>query len=500
MIACSSGPSDHELALLSLHGRIGRWWEKGAPDSTFAGSLEIEGDQIALCLSLQDPSPAHPFGLESGPIAAIHGSVDGKAISLAHCLVTNENSHEWEDAGYSARITIRPDLVLVGQRHADPAGAYSLLGLTTNEVQKIFRVHPLKRIDPKREVRSAAFTADADMSTDEFMRSSFALVERPNLNCFNSDIASIKGSISYQFSAYHSFDRVRGATASYTPRLVIELQEPAGLYRLLRHARQATHLLSLISLSPNHAFDIDVSQNADHLGSWKLFQNGKQRSPPSSNLQDWQVLTRYPKHQELFPRLWSRWFETRKDHAVPRWIFQSTLEQSQRFDINRFLNVMQCLEIMTKLYADGTLMDKAEFDRFCAVVEAEAARHVHSDSMALATRMLRQQNRPPLLTRLQSLLSRLDGRVLRWLLGDELQALSLAVKARNYFTHFGDLSASKREMIEQNLGLLTCKMSALYVVLELDMLGVPPSAYLTQERFALPWMMRWAVERDMPSA
>lgn len=495
----TSGPSDNELALLSLHGKIGQWWESNAPERKFAGSLELDGEKMALCLSIQSETSDHPFNLESDPRVAICGWVAGKAITLIQCVVIHESSNERDDIGCSARITIRPELVLMGRHHADPDGKFSVIGFTTNEVHKVFRVHPLKRIEPKREVLSAALTADAKMSSEEFRRSQFALVELPNLNCFQSDIGGINGTISYQFSVSHSFDRERGDTATYRPRLVMELREPISLFRLLRHARQSTHLLSLISMSPNFGLDIEVSQDVHYPEGWKAFQNGKKRRPEPSDLHDWEVLVRYPDHQELYRGLWSRWFETRKDHAVPRWLFQSSLEQGQRFDINRFLNVMQCLEILSKLYTDGALIDKAAFNTFCDIVEAEAARHLDSGSLKLAARKLRQENRPPLVARLRSLVSRLDDKVLRWLLGEKLQALDLAVKARNYFTHYGDLSASKRDLIEQNLGLLTCKMSALYVVLELDILGLPPSAYLSGERIGLPWMMRWAAERHVPS-
>lgn len=494
----NSGPSDNELALLSLHGKIGQWWESNAPESKFAGALELDVEKIALCLSIQSETSDHPFSLDSDPRVAICGWVDGKAITLIQCVVIHENSNERDDIGYSARITIRPELVLIGHHHADPDGKYSLIGFSTNEVHKVFRVHPLKRIDPKREVLSAALTADANMTSEEFRRSQFALVELPNLNCFQSDIAAINGTISYQFSVSRSFDLERGDTASYRPRLIMELQEPVSLFRLVRHARQSTHLLSLISMSPNYGLDIDVSQDTHCPESWKVFQNGKKRTQAPSELHDWEILVRYPDHKELYPGLWSRWFETRKDHAVPRWLFQWSLEQGHRFDVNRFLNVMQCLEILTKLYTDSTLIDKAAFGKFCDIVEAEAARHLDSGSLALAARKLREENRPPLAARLRSLVSRLDDRALRWLLGEKLQALDLAVKARNYFTHYGDLSTSKRDLIEQNLGLLTCKMSALYVVLELDILGIPPSAYLSGERFGLPWMMRWAAERHVP--
>ncbi len=496
----SSGPSENELVLLSLHGKIGQWWESNAPERKFAGSLELNGEKITLCLSIQSETPDHPFSLDSDPRVAICGWIAGKAITLIQCVVIHENSNERGDIGYSAHITIRPEFVLVGRHHADPDGKYSLISFTTNEVHKVFQVHPLKRIEPKWEVLSAALTADAKMSSEEFRHSQFALVELPNLNFFQSNIAGINGTISYQFSVSHSFDRQRGDTATYWPRLVMELREPVSLFRLLRHARQSTHLLSLISISPNYGLDIEVSQDAHCPESWKAFQNGKKRTQEPSELHDWEVLVRYPDHQELYPGLWSRWFETRKDHAVPRWLFQLSLEQGQRFDINRFLNVMQCLEILTKLYTDGTLVDKAAFNTFCDIVEREAARHLDSSSFALVTRKLREENRPPLAARLRSLVSRLDDHVLRWLLGKELQALDLAVKARNYFTHYGDLSVSKLDLIEQNLGLLTCKMSALYVVLELDILGIPPSAYLSGERMGLPWMMRWAAERHVLSA
>lgn len=490
--------SDHELTLLSLHGRIGQWWESGAPDSKFAGSLEVDGDQIRLYLAILGPN--HPFSVDGSSIATLCGLVDGKAITLIECLATNENWSDRDDTGYSARIAIRPDLILIGQFHANRDGKYSTVGFSTNEVRKVFRVHPLKRIDPIRDIETVALAPDADMSAEEFRRSCFALVELPNLNCFHSDIAAVRGSISFQFAASHSINREIGPSAAYTPRLLMELQEPVSLYRLLRHARQSTHLLSLISITPNYCLDIDVSQNAQHPESWKLFQNGRQRTKGPSELNDWQVLLRFPEHRDHYPALWSRWFETRKDHAVSRWIFQSSLEQGYRFDINRFLNVMQCLEILTKLYADGTAMDKTEFEKFCTIVETEATRHMLSDNLLIATRMLRQQNRPPLAMRLRSLVSRIDSGVLRWLLGNELQALDLAVKARNYFTHFGDLSATKRELVEQNLGLLTCKMSTLYVVLELDIMGVPPSVYLSTERFGLPWMMRHAADRHVPPA
>jgi hypothetical protein len=493
-----SGPSDHELALLALNGKIGQWWESGTPQAVFAGSLELDGDDILLCLAIQSQSHDHPFSFERGPIAALCGLVDGNAVTLINCVVTNDNWNHRDDAGYSSRVSIQPVLILIGRHHADPQGKYALAGFSTNEIRKIFRVHPLKDIDPLRHVETIAMVDKARMPADELRRSRYALVELPNLNVFQAAIESINGFVSFQFSASHTFNRERGPSATYSPRLVMELQKPVSLYRMLRYARQATHLLSLISMSPNACLDLEVSLDVERPESWKVFQNGKPRAREPSDLPDWNVLVRFPKDEQFYPRLWSRWFATRDDHAVPRWMFQSSLEQGHRFDINRFLNVMQCLEVLASLYANGKVIDKAEFDKFCAIVEAEAQRHLQPDNLAIATRMLRQQNRPPLAMRLRSLVSRIDGAVLRWLLGDDLQAIDWAVKARNYFTHFGDLSAAKRELVEENLALLTCKMSALYVVLELDILGLPPATYMSEGRTAFPWMMRHAADRHLP--
>lgn len=414
--------SDHEQVLLSLHGRIGHWWETGAPQSTFAGSLDIDGDRITLCLAIQCSN--HPFCMDDGPIATLCGLVDGKAVTLIRCLVINENWNGRDDTGYSARIAIRPELILIGAVHADGNAKYSIIGFSTNEVHKVFRIHPLKRIDPARDIEAVVLAPDATLLAEDLRRSRFALMELPSLNCFRCDIEAINGSISYQFSASHSFDRERGPSATYAPRLVLELAEPVGLYRLLRHARQSTHLLSLISITPNTCLDVDVSFDATRPECWKVFQNGKRRVKEPSELYDWQVLIRFPEHRQLYPELFSRWFATRKAHAVPRWIFQSTLEQGFRFDINRFLNVMQCLEILARLYAGGTVMDQAEFDRFCAVVEAEAKRHLEPDTLAVAVRMLKQQNRPPLAMRLGALIGRIDDKLLRRLLGDELPPMS----------------------------------------------------------------------------
>jgi hypothetical protein len=485
----------HEAALLALRGTTGHWWTQAEPGTKFAGTLEIDGLLVTLRLSLH--SPGHPFDVNGGAIAALYGVVDGVAVTLLECLVTAEKWRDNASSGYSARIVIRPSLVLIGHAHADPNGLYATVGFSTNEIRKVFRGHPLVRIEPSRDVEAVTLAPDSAVSSDELRRSTFGLIERANLNLFQTELNAIQGSLSFQFAAHHDFDRECGPSAAYEPRLVINLEEPVSLNRLIRRARTATHLMSLLALTPNYPLDLVITGTGREPESWKLYQNGQRRVVEPSSLRDWQVLVRFPRDQQALPRLWDQWFRTRDAHAVPRWIFQSSLEQGHRFDINRFLNVMQCLEILTKDYADGVLIDKAVFDRFCDGVEAEAGKHIEADALAVITRMLRQQNRPPLAKRLRALASRLDEKVLHWLLGDELQALELAVKARNYFTHFGDLSASKRELVETHLGLLTCKMSSLYVMLELDIIGIPPAEYLSGPDVALPWMLEHATARHI---
>jgi hypothetical protein len=489
------GLSRHEAALLSLRGVTGHWWDNTNPGTTFAGSLEIDGPLITLRLSLH--SPEHPFDVSGEAVPAVCGLVDGAAVTLLECLVTAEKWRENAASGYSARIVIRPSLILIGDAYADPDGRYSTIGLSTNEIRKVFRGHPLVHIEPLRDVEAVSLAPHSIVSSEDLKGSPFGLIERANLNLFQTDLKAIKGSLSFQFTAHHDFNRESGPSADYEPRLVIDLQEPVKLNHLMRRARTATHLMSLVALTPNYTLDIVVSGVGREPESWKVFQNGQRRDVEPSSVRDWQVLVRFPRDQPAFARLWDRWFQTRDAHAVPRWIFQSSLEQGHSFDINRFLNVMQCLEILTKDYTEGVVINKAEFDRFCDAAEVEARKHIKSEEFALIARMLRQQNRPPLAMRLRALASRLDDKVLRWLLGDELQALDLAVKARNFFTHFGELSASKRELVESNLGLLTCKMSSLYVLLELDILGIRPEDYLSGPDVALPWMLQHATARHI---
>ena len=187
----------------------------------------------------------------------------------------------------------------------------------------------------------------------------------------------------------------------------------------MRKARHAAQLLSLVSVTPNYLSDFDVYiLNDDRPESFRLHKCSSSNVRTESELSDFQVLLGYPRYATEYNMLWNAWFSSMERHLVPRWIFQSTLEQENRFDINRFLNVMQCLEILTNIYSTKVKVDRSVLEQFVSELgRLVEGRNEEADLRFLIAKM-KEANRPPLAERLEVLASKVDEQVLQWLLGD----------------------------------------------------------------------------------
>lgn len=486
----------HDETLDQLCLCIGSWWDADKPEELFAGYISRQDGQIELRLGAESGRIDHHLTERTTPIHTLCGKVAGRYVTAVDTIVTRGNYNAFVDSEVSHSFILEPQLLIIGNRHLEREQVYSGISFATNEAHKIFRLHPLKVFNPERDIKQIELREDARVTKEEVLSSRHALIEVPNLNGFDTDVKGLPGRFSYQYAGQRTWSRENGPSVTYAPRLLVEISGGGSPYRLMRKARHVAQLLSLVSLTPNYLNDFDLFiLNGDAPESFRLYSRKTRRNIGSSDLSDFQVLVGFPKFSADYPALWNAWFSSMERHVVPRWIFQSTLEQEDRFDINRFLNVMQCLEILTNIYCARTKIDRKILDEFAVELDGLISGRERESDLKFLIAKMKEANRPPLSERLQDLSSRLDDRVLKWLLGDWRDTLTVAAQARNYFTHFGTIKDARREFYEENLAILTCKMTALYALIELQLMGIAPERFLRD--VSLPWILRSAIYKQL---
>lgn len=486
----------HSETLEELCLRVGRWWNPDNPEEQYSGYVHQKNNTIEIRLGFESSNFTHYLTESAIPISCLWGKVGGKYISAFDVVVTHGSNRHFGDSDVSHCLILEPQILLVGDRQVLRDAIFSGVSFCTNEAHKIFRLHPLKVFEPNRDIEYLALRDCARVTKNEVLAARHALIETSNLNGFECGLESLPGKLSYQFSTQRNWCRESGPSLSYAPRLLLDLSSGGTAYRLMRKARHVGQLLSLLSVTPNYLHDFDLFIGAgESTETFRLYKCSALNKRDPSGLGDFQVLLGYPKYAKEYPTLWSAWFDSMERHLVPRWIFQSTLEQEHRFDINRFLNVMQCLEILANLYAASPKVDRRILDDFAAELESLVAGRNREGELRYLIGKMREGNRPALAERLQAVASKLSDDVLVWLLGDWKATLKLAAQARNYFTHFGSVNNERREIYEENLALLTCKMSGLYALLELQFMGFGPEKFLSET--SLPWVLRSAIHKQI---
>jgi ApeA N-terminal domain 1 len=481
-----------------VEGRIGLWWDSAHPETRLAGALSVVDGAYSLNLGGEANGTRQAAVTEYIGQKTWFGLVAGSAVSLIDATYAAGREQNLYGVTYSWSAVLQPHLVVVGASHVDGERHFNGCSFTTSELQKIFLTPPTIELSPKSEISSVALHSSADFDVATFLQSRKAIFERPNLNLLECSMGQAGGKLSFQYSTQRSTSMESGAAFHHRPRIVIDFCDNKKLYAAIEWAHRATRLLSLTSLTPNIVADLELFANGEgSFETWLIYKGREKRLAYDTELHAHQVLVSVRSGQQALPRLVSSWFDTMEDHIVARWIFQNTLELGFEFSINRFLNVMQCLEILTQTHCSGRIFDQRKFREFCNSIEQKIGEHEDAaDWKEMFIRFRATANRQSFAPRLIELAERLQVPMLAHLLGDYRQTLEFAVKGRNYFTHFGSLAEDKKELLQQNMALLTCKMTVLYVFAECMLMGCPIETIVDQNASA-PELLRIATHRQI---
>ncbi|MGH1407231.1 MAG: HEPN domain-containing protein [Rhodomicrobiaceae bacterium] len=483
-------------------GILGEWWILEDPSIRYAGVIEFTDKKYFLSISsFEESQPINPNEFKKFKNEKLYtwcGIINGKAISLLNAFEIGGNYHNNYSLGHSWQYRFQPLLIAIGNTHIDETTEFDGINFTTNHLLKLIRTPPTITFRAEADIESIELSSGSTLEVDEFLKSQQATYELPNLNLLSCDLGPLGGSLSFQYSSKINFDACNGTTTEYEPCLLVELDVKQTSFKCIDLSNQISRLLSLLTLTPNYSFNFSMFQRDELIETWDFFENKEIIPKDKIKLNHLQIGVTVSERPEMLKGLFPAWFDSMENCLIPRWIFQNTLEcGNNTFDINRFLNVMQALEILSDLHCQSTKLPKNEFSELCDRLAEAFIDDVDNNKISSALNALRANgNRLPLSIRINELAEKLDKQVLVWLFGDYEKSLRLAVSARNYFTHYGDITNSKKDLFLSNLSLLTCKLSVLYMLVELQILGFPLEKNFVPYR-NFPEIMRIALNKNI---
>lgn len=467
---------------------VGEWWEPNAtPQDRRSGYLQIEEDTVELVLS----GPGAGSFLD-GPnlrsVETFHGFVAGKLLTLLYCTQSAWRVSDNVAFGSAWTATFRCHCAIIAQEHLAPDSTFSSIHFSTNELHKVFFARPVTYVQPRMDLAKIVPSDGASIDSAALEASAAALFETSNLKFFDSNVSEAGLRFHVGFVPQHTFSDV-GISFAHKHQITLTPDAPQVRSVLWKQALDVVRLLSLVSVTPNYIQDVRLERVNS---TCYLFVAGHIASKPSSRLLNLQVLFGFPRYREMWPSLLDAWFRSGRKHRTARRIFQGTLELDGKFNVNRFLNIMQCLEILSNTYANGSIRPREDYREITDLIKRTLAAAGVGDAERI-TRAFGSTNRTDLVTRLTELVGRLGEETGSWLFGDVAASIKTLVRARNYFTHYHDAGDQFLEEISSNLGLMTCKLTTLYVLLELEILGGFDNVNLSGGQ---PWLVQAATRRN----
>ena len=450
-----------KFALRSRLQAEGVFWDTARPDDKFAGTLSCDGKRLELVTraELYTPEPSQIFGLEQSPAPDIvHGYTSigdctligfqeigspgrldmgtGVGVRWHNFRVTGACLTGWHLPSDTANVLTSADLTYSGINEWLPGSG----GLTFTE-----------------DAVSVSFPKKRPTVLDVCVPSKRVRV-------------LIKIDPNFQFRAGG-----KGYSSQSEPVVTLEPAEPKSLAWFVDAIHRFENLFSL-------CLGTSVRANTVHL-------IGKSEDTESG----WLIRPRGGKAEKPYLPIWVRgdssqlaaaiatWFSTPEEFLPLENLIYGTIRHSSLFVETEFLSLAQALESLHRLTDKATIVEPNVFKQalktLCHLID-----HTCGDS-PLAARFLdgvRYANEPTFHTRMQSLLSRVNGEALKKLIGDPVVFERTLRQTRNHFTHAG--IPKKKDVITdgKQLFLFNQKLHVLLRLLMLKSIGFSDDAVFEQ--------------------
>jgi len=452
---------DEKFTLRSPFRAEGVFWDATRPGEKFSGTLSCDGRHLELVTraELVTPEPSEMFGFQQSPAPDIvHGHT-----SIGDCTLIG-----FQEIGSPGRIDMGTG-VGVRWHNFRITGACLTGWHLPSDTANVLTSAEITYSGINQWLPGTGSVS----FTDKAVSVSFSTKWPTVLDvCVLSKRVRVFIKINPNF---HMRAGGKGYSSRSEPIITLEPAEPTSLAWLVDSMHRFENLFSL-------CLGTSVRANTLHLtGMSEKTESG------------WLIRPRSGKAEKPYLPIWVRgdssqlavaiatWFSTPEEFLPLENLIYGTIRHSSLFVETEFLSLAQALESLHRLTDKTTVVEPTVFKHvlkaLCHLIDQTCG-----DS-PLATRFLdgvRYANEPTFHTRMQSLLSRVNGEALNKLIGDPVVFERTLRQTRNHFTHAG--IPKKKDVITdgKQLFFFNQKLHVLLRLLMLKSIGFSDDAVFDQ--------------------